>query len=238
MAGFPDLTTSFELVQIAIEAGADMIELGMPFSDPLADGPTIQKAGQKALQEPFTLRELLLQFGQHIYSVPVVVMTYYNLIYQLGISETVELAKQAGLAGFIVPDLPLEESAVFRSACEKVELDWIPLVAPTSGAIRIKRIDQAATGILYYVSRIGITGAQQNLPVELVTALDELRELTTHPFVVGFGISTPDHAQALRGHTDGIVIASALIDRLLKASPGDYRFIIKDYIGRISSVLG
>lgn len=240
MAGYPDLDTSFRLIKTAAQSGADLIELGMPFSDPLADGPTIQRAGVAALEHPFTVEELIDRFGKEKSEIPipVVLMTYYNPIYQLGLEETAKRAADAGLDGFIVPDMPTEESEPFLECCKTHDLDLVPLIAPTSSAARIRMIDSKATGILYYVSRLGITGARTNLPEELVSNLDEYRQLTTHPSVVGFGISSPEHAAMLRDHTDGIVIASALIDRLDQAAPGDREKCVAEFLEPISKVLG
>lgn len=240
MAGYPNLDTSFALIRAACACGADLIELGMPFSDPLADGPTIQRAGQHALRNPFTLKLLLDRFGEEKHAIPspVVVMTYYNPVLQLGLGETATLAAKAGIAGFIVPDLPLEEAGPMDSACREAGVDLVPLIAPTTGPERIRRIDSASTGILYYVSRLGITGARKDLPADLLDSLDHYRSNTTHPSVVGFGISRPEHAESLKGHTDGIVIASALIDRLDQAHPEAYTEAVRDFLEPISKVLG
>ncbi len=239
MAGFPDLDTSFELMKEAVASGADFIEMGMPFSDPLADGPTIQKAGVAALKNPFTLAELIEKFEQErlAFTVPVVCMTYYNPIYQLGLDETAQQAAKSGIAGFIVPDLPLEESGPFQESCKKANIDLIPLIAPTSGPDRVKQIDLASTGILYYVSRLGITGARAELPPEIENTLDRFRELTTHPAVVGFGIGKPEQAKALKGHIDGIVIGSALVEVIEKAN-GDAKQAVRNFLQPISEVLG
>ena len=239
MAGYPDLETSFELMKEAVAAGADFIEMGMPFSDPLADGPTIQKAGVEALKKPFTLAELIDRFQQERvgFSIPVVCMTYYNPIYQLGLDETARRAANAGLSGFIVPDLPLEESEPFQNSCKKAGVDLIPLIAPTSGEERVRRIDAASTGILYYVSRLGITGAKSELPPEIEANLDRFRGWTTHPAVVGFGISKPEQAQALKGHIDGIIIGSAIVDAIKKANGGAKK-AVRDFLQPISEVLG
>lgn len=240
MAGYPDLPTSFTLMKAAVAAGADLIEMGMPFSDPLADGSTIQRAGQVALKTPFTLRELLVEFkkNQQSIGIPVVLMSYYNPIYQLGLAETARLAADAGIAGFIVPDLPLEESEPFQKELSANHLDLVPLVAPTSSPERIREIDSKTTGMIYYVSRVGITGTQASLDPKLIQSLEEFRQLVRHPFVVGFGISTPEHALALKDYTDGIVIASALIDRLEKANPADYESVVRDFYTPISRILG
>jgi len=239
MAGYPNLEASFALMRAAVASGADLIELGMPFSDPLADGPTIQKAGVAALGHPFTLQQLLEKFGEEkqYLPIPVVLMTYYNPVYQLGLKNTAELGAKAGISGFIVPDLPIEESQPFEAACSDAGMDLVPLIAPTSGPERIRRIDATATGMLYYVSRIGITGARDNLPDELIGALDQYRSHTTHPSVVGFGISKPEHAGVLKEHTDGIVIASALIQRLEETEPDAQPDCVKTFLQPISDCL-
>jgi len=239
MAGYPDLDTSFKLMRAAIASGADLIELGMPFSDPLADGPTIQKAGQHALQRRFTLRQLIERFGEEKANlpVPVVLMTYYNPILRLGLTETGRLAAEAGIDGFIVPDLPIEESDPLQMVCSDMGLDLVHLVAPTSDPDRIREIDSKSTGMLYYVSRLGITGARDRLPEGLLESLDNYRANTTHPSVVGFGIGKPEHAKSLKGHTDGIVIASALINRLEKAEPDRQAETVREFLEPISEAL-
>jgi tryptophan synthase alpha chain len=240
MAGYPDLDASFSFMRAAAGSGADLIEIGMPFSDPLADGPTIQRAGQIALSHPFTLKQLIDRVYREKADIPIpmVLMTYYNPILQLGLRETAQLAAHSGIAGFIVPDLPLEESEPFQDCCLDAGVDFVPLVAPTSSPERIKKMDAAATGMLYYVSRLGITGARTDLPPELIKSLDQFRALTTHPSVVGFGISTPEHARALKDHTDGIVIASALIDQLEGCDQDRYTECIQEFLAPISRVLG
>jgi len=239
MGGYPDLETSFALIREAVRAGADLIELGMPFSDPLADGPTIQKAGQTALRNPFTLKDLMERFGQEQdrIPIPVVLMTYYNLVVQLGLDETASLAAKAGISGFIVPDLPIEESAPFDAVCRDHGLDLVNLVAPTSDADRVREIDSRTSGMLYYVCRIGVTGARESLPEGLVDSLDSYRALTTHPSVVGFGISKPEHVRALKEHTDGIVIASAIIRELEAYEPDRLEESVRAFLEPISEVL-
>ncbi len=240
MAGYPDLDTSFELMKEAVAAGADFIEMGMPFSDPLADGPTIQRAGVEALKHPFTLADLIDRFGkeQDSFPIPVVCMTYYNLIYQLGLEVTARRSVEAGLSGFIVPNLPLEESGPFGDACKKVGIDLIPLIAPTTGPERVKQIDAASTGILYFVSRLGITGARAELPPEIEVTLDRFRRATTHPALVGFGIGNPDQARILKGHIDGIIIGSALVEIIERSQNGGTRQAVRDFLRPISEVLG
>jgi tryptophan synthase alpha chain len=239
MAGYPDLDTSFRLIKTAVSCGANLIELGMPFSDPLADGPTIQKAGVKALENPFTLEQLISRFAQERadIDIPVVLMTYYNPILQLGIENTARLAAEAGLEGFIVPDLPIEEADPFDQACRATGVDLVHLVAPTSSEERIREIDSKTSGMLYYVSRLGITGARSDLPAGLLDSLDRYRSLITHPSVVGFGISKPEHASSLRGHVDGVVIASAIIQCLEAAAPEHYEEVVRKFLEPISQVL-
>lgn len=240
MAGFPSLDASFELMKEAVAAGADFIEMGMPFSDPLADGPTIQKAGVAALEHPFTLAELIERFGREKehFPIPVACMSYYNPIYQLGLDESARRAAEAGIAGFIVPDLPLEECAPFVESCKKAGIDFIPLIAPTTGPDRIRRIDEAATGILYYVSRLGITGARSELPAEIVERLEELKRVASHPALVGFGISRPDQAAKLKGHVGGVIVGSALVEVIEKSSNGEARKAVRDFLQPLSEVLG
>ncbi len=210
----PDLETTRALLWAAAEAGASVVELGFPFSDPLADGPTIQAATQRALRHRPTLEDFL-EFVFRLYAegypLPVVVMGYYNPFFRFGIKRFAREARKAGLCGAIIPDLPLEEARPWLTEARKQGLAGILLAAPTTPEARLKRIAEASTGFLYYVSVTGITGARDRLPEDLVLRLDLCREVSPVPVAVGFGISTPEQVRLLAPHAEALVVGSALV---------------------------
>lgn len=193
------------------EAGADVIELGLPFSDPIADGPVLQAAATRALDAGATLRGLLAMAGKLRLRAPVVAMGYMNPIESMGAQKFARALREAGLCGAIVPDLPQEEAAPLRDALAAEGLDLIPLVAPTTPPARMAGIARAARGFVYYVSVTGVTGARASLPEDLAQRLSELRALSPAPVAVGFGISKPEQAAALKGKADGVVVGTALV---------------------------
>jgi tryptophan synthase alpha chain len=199
------------LLQAIDEAGADVIELGLPFSDPIADGPVLQAAATRALAAGTTLRGLLKMAAGLRLRAPLVAMGYVNPIESMGAGRFARALREAGLSGAIVPDLPLEEAGPLREALAAEGLDLVPLVAPTTGVERMRAIARTARGFLYYVSVTGVTGARAALPEDLERRLAELRSVSTAPVAVGFGISKPEHAAALKGKSDGVVVGSALV---------------------------
>ncbi|HEY2474226.1 MAG TPA: tryptophan synthase subunit alpha [Candidatus Cybelea sp.] len=214
MAGDPDLATTEQLLSALTAAGADLIELGVPYSDPLADGPTIAAAGQRALHNGVGLTEVLtLAQRCRDTCAPIVLFTYYNPVYQFGIAQFAREAAQAGVAGAIVPDLALEESAELRAALAEQELAMPLLVAPSTPPERARRIANAAGGFVYVVSRLGVTGARTAPDFEpLRKQLASLRELTDKPLAVGFGLSRPEDVREIASSADAVVVGSALID--------------------------
>ncbi len=215
-AGDPDLATTKALALEMAEKGADLLELGIPFSDPLADGPTIQAASCRALKVGTHLQEVLKLAGElrQETEIPLILMGYYNPILQYGLEHTAQEARRLGVDGFIIPDLPLEEAGPWRKAAVAAGLATIFLAAPTSGAARITKAGRLTRGFLYYVSVTGITGARQALPADLVAALKEVRSLVKCPLAVGFGISTPDQVKGLAPYVDGVVVGSAIVQRV------------------------
>jgi tryptophan synthase alpha chain len=199
------------LLRAIDEAGADVIELGLPFSDPIADGPVLQAAATRALAAGTTLRGLLAMAARLRLRAPVVAMGYVNPIESFGHKAFAQALREAGLSGAIVPDLPMEEAGPLRDALSAEGLDLVPLVAPTTPAGRAAAIAKTARGFLYYVSVTGVTGARAGLPDDLQNRLAELRALSPVPVAVGFGISRPEHAAALKGKADGIVVGTALV---------------------------
>ena len=199
------------LLQAIDAAGADVIELGLPFSDPIADGPVLQAAATRAIAAGTTLRDLLAMASRLRLRAPVVAMGYMNPIEAMGSRAFAKALRDAGLCGAIVPDLPLEEAEPVRADLAAEGLDLVPLVAPTTPRERAARIAATARGFLYYVSVTGVTGARAALPEDLEARLVELRAVSAAPVAVGFGISRPEHAAALKGKADGVVVGSALV---------------------------
>jgi tryptophan synthase alpha chain len=193
------------------EAGADVIEVGLPFSDPIADGPVLQAAATRALAKGATLRSVLVAARSAALKAPAVAMGYMNQVESLGAAQYARLLKDAQLCGAIIPDLPLEEAAHVRDALAAEGLDLVPLVAPTTPPERAARIAKTARGFLYAVSVTGVTGGRAALPADLESRLSELRALSPAPVAVGFGISQPSQAAALKGKADGVVVGSALV---------------------------
>lgn len=220
--GYPALNSALEVVPALVEAGADLIELGIPFSDPLADGATIQASSQHALENGMTLARCLEQAGmlraQGI-EVPLVMMGYYNPILQMGIEAFADRAAAAGIDGAIVPDLPPEESDTLRGALHDRGIDLIFLLAPTADEERIRDVAEQASGFLYLVSLVGVTGARDRLPVELEDFVHRVRSATDLPLAVGFGIGTPEQAGRVARMADGVIVGSAVIRSLEAEDP-------------------
>ena len=213
MAGDPDLKRSEDLVMTLAQSGADIIELGVPFSDPIADGPVIQRADQRALRWKTSLRDIFSLVGRlrQKSDVPMVLMTYANPVYQFGEEQFVHEAVSRGVDGVILPDLPPEEGGPFLDLAEKAGLDVILLAAPTSSRQRLKEIARRTKGFLYYVSLTGITGANLSGLQNVQSRVAEIRRLTSKPVAVGFGISTPKQAAFLSRSADGVIVGSAIV---------------------------
>ena len=220
-AGDPDLKTSMELILALDHAGADIVEVGVPFSDPIADGPVIQRATERALASRTTLRDIL-QMGTKIRQksqIPMLIMSYYNPLLRYGLEKFAHDATAAGFDGILATDLTVEESAPYVATMTKAGLNTVFLVAPTSSPERIKKIAQTSTGFLYAVSRTGVTGTQQELSSDLRDFLRTLRKHTKVPVAVGFGISRPEHVQAVWREADGAVVGSALVREIEEHIP-------------------
>jgi tryptophan synthase alpha chain len=222
-AGFPELGDTMALLQAAQRAGAIAAEIGIPFSDPLADGPTIQRAGWRALQNGMTLGRALEQVAsarENGVSIPLAVMTYINPVLAYGVERCARDARDAGLDGLIVPDLPADEAVDLRESLHASGLVLIPLVAPTTPAERIARITERAGGFVYCVSVTGVTGARESVPPEALVLLDTVRRVSSLPRALGFGLSHNAHMRALVGHAEAAVVGSALIEAI-EAGEGD-----------------
>jgi tryptophan synthase alpha chain len=243
-AGDPDRDTSAELLAGLPTAGADLIEIGMPFSDPMADGPVIQEAGQRALKAGMTLRgtlALVSALRRRDEGTPVVLMGYYNPIYRYGIERFAADAAAAGVDGVIVVDLPPEEDAELRAPAAAAGIDVIRLATPTSGNERLPVIVSGASGFIYYVAVAGITGTRSAASADVAAAVRRLRRFTELPVAVGFGIKTPEQAAAVAAFADAAVVGSALVQRLAdhldtaqRAKPG----LVKAVLGDVRALAG
>ena len=218
-AGDPSLAATEEIVLATAQAGADVIELGFPFSDPVADGPTIQRASERALRAGTTLARVidLVARLRSQTEVPIVLFGYFNPILQMGLEKFAQRAAAAGADGVLVTDMTPEESAEYCDVMRRHSLDTVFLGAPTSTDERLKRIVQVSTGFLYVISRAGVTGAKNSLPQELPAMIRRTRALTRLPIAVGFGIALPTQVTVLGGIADAVVVGSALVAEIEKA---------------------
>lgn len=222
MAGDPDLETTENLILEIERAGGDILELGVPFSDPIADGPTIQRASERALKSKTTLKKvmtLVKRVRKKRVSIPLIIMTYYNIIFQYGINRFTQDAVFSGIDGVIIPDLPPEEASEFIKEARSSGLDAIFLLAPTSTEERIKRVTSASAGFIYYVSMTGITGARLRNVSEVKGKITKVKEYTDLPIAVGFGISKESEAKKISRWADGVIIGSALV-KLIEVNQG------------------
>jgi tryptophan synthase alpha chain len=223
-AGDPDVKTSQKILDSLPESGADFIELGMAFSDPMADGPVIENASHRALDAGITLKQTLSMvagFRKNDTDTPIILMGYYNPIYRYGADRFSLEASESGVDGLIIVDLPPEEDKELLTQCKKHNISLIRLVTPTTTAERLDCLLQNASGFLYYVSVTGITGKAGADPQSLLKHLDQIREKTDLPIAVGFGIKTPDDANAMRQVADAIVVGSAIVATVEKLGKGE-----------------
>jgi tryptophan synthase alpha chain len=235
--GDPDLSTTREIVLAAIEAGAGIIELGVPFSDPLADGPVIQRASERALKHGTSLEQVLrlaAEIREHSQSVGLIVFSYLNPILQLGMQKFCKVARHAGLDGVLITDLPVEESAEYLREARRNDLATIFLVAPTSTDQRLKQIAEVSTGFVYAVSRTGVTGARQEMPEDASGLVKRLRRFTKLPVAVGFGISTPEQFASVGKFAEGAVIGSAIV-QLIERNPGREPAAVGEFVRSLAA---
>lgn len=235
-AGDPTLEVTAKLLPALEEAGADLIEVGVPFSDPIADGPTIQKASQRALNSQTTLKKIISMIGEvrQKTQIPLLLFSAYNPFLKYGLEKLVADAKAVGVDGFLVPDLPYEESEEFRTIVTKQGMHLIYLIAPTSPKERIRAIAQQSTGFIYYISLRGVTGARQQLADDIETHIREIKSATALPVVVGFGISRPEHIRQIAPLADGVVVGSAVVSIIGKL--GDSPQLIPEVENFVSSL--
>jgi tryptophan synthase alpha chain len=233
MAGDPSLERTAEVVRTLEECGADIIELGVPWSDPVADGPVIQRAAERALAAGVNLRNVIALVARLRQStrIPIVLMTYYNPVFKYGEENFCRDAAAAGVDGIIVPDLPPEEAATLRRLARAARIDTVFLAAPTSTPERRRLIARASRGFIYYVSITGITGARLALGPEQRSGIEELRAAGGKPVALGFGVSTPEEAAAVAAFADGVIVGSAIVRRM--AEPG-----LEEYLRSLRAAIG
>jgi tryptophan synthase alpha chain len=221
-AGDPDLETTAKALEILANNGADLIELGVPYSDPLADGPTIQAAATRALQKGVQLEDVLaiVKNAVNKIDVPIILFTYYNPIYYRGVESFLQQIKEAGVSGLVVPDLPLEESEILLNSAAAIGIEVILLVAPTSSPERIKAIAEKSQGFIYLVSVTGVTGIRSEMATGVQGLLASLHQATDKPIGVGFGISDPEQAKQIKDWgADAVIVGSAIVKRLASGTP-------------------
>ncbi|MCZ4255065.1 tryptophan synthase subunit alpha [Sulfitobacter sp. G21635-S1] len=219
MAGDPDYDKSLEVMRGLPAAGVDVIELGLPFTDPMADGPTIQLAGQRALDGGMTLRRTLQMaaaFREADDTTPIVLMGYYNPIYSMGVAAFLEAARTAGIDGLIVVDLPPEEDEELCLPAQAAGLNFIRLATPTTDDKRLPRVARNTSGFVYYVSITGITGSAEAEATDVGPEVTRIQKASGLPVIVGFGVNTPEKSRAIAGVADGVVVGSAIVSRIAR----------------------
>lgn len=235
MAGDPNLATTEALALACVRGGANILELGVPFSDPIADGPEIQAAGQRALRagtRPRDVVELASRLRRQT-EVPLLLMTYMNPVLAMGLDTFAERAASAGVDGLVVPDLSLEESGDVRQAMDRRAMDLVQLAAPSSSPERVRQLAASSRGFLYVVARYGTTGTRADLPEDLAPRLRQIRLASSIPLAVGFGVTTQEHVRTLAAAgADGIVVGSAIVRRAAEsADPADVERFVADLAG-------
>lgn len=216
-AGDPNPATSLQVCRALLRSGVDILEIGVPFSDPLADGLTNQLAAQRALEAGTTREDvfvLVRKIREEDGQTPIVFYTYYNLMFSGGLEAYIAEAKEAGVDGLLVLDLPPEEAGDYMEACRKIEMKTVFLLAPTTPEERVEYIAQNATGFIYYVSRTGVTGVREDLASDLREMVDMIKRHSDNPLVVGFGIQNPDQVNAVARLADGVVVGSAIVNTI------------------------
>jgi tryptophan synthase alpha chain len=226
MSGDPSLSATKKYILELETAGADIIELGVPFSDPLADGPTIQRASERSLKHGTTLKKVLemVKDVRKKTAIPLILMTYYNPVFKFGIHRFIQAAVTAGIDGVIIPDLIPDEAGEFTALSRRHGLATVFLLAPTSTRERIKKVAGASTGFIYYVSITGITGAKLALGKDMEKRMNSLRALTKKPVAVGFGISNPAEARMVSNLAEGVIVGSAIV-KLIAQSKSIMHFV-------------
>jgi len=239
-AGDPSLEVTPDLLASLVAGGADIIELGVPFSDPMADGPVLQRAAARAVARGTSLHRVLEMIAtrRSEFPVPVVLFGYYNPYFRYGVDAVARDARAAGVDGFLCVDLPPEESGDLAAALARNDLDLIRLLAPTTPLPRVRRIAASASGFLYFVSVLGVTGGRSELPADLPAMVRRVRQVTTLPIGVGFGVQTPDQARWVGGFADAVIVGSA-IQRVVEehgaAAPGQVEAFVRSLTAGMKS---
>jgi len=234
-SGDPDLATTREIVLAAIQAGAGIVELGVPFSDPLADGPVIQRASERALKLGTSLEQVLklaAEIREYSQSVGLIVFSYLNPILQMGMPKFCKIARHAGLDGTLITDLPVEESAEYLREARSNDLATIFLAAPTSTDQRLKQIAEVSTGFVYAVSRTGVTGTRRQMPEDASGLVKRLRRFTKLPVAVGFGISTPEQFASVGTYAEAAVVGSAIV-QIIERNPGREPAAVAEFVSSL-----
>jgi len=215
-AGYPNISITEKLIKEFDRIGVDILELGVPFSDPMADGPVIQDASRVALEIGVNLEKIfnLVKRARPICDIPICLMTYYNPVFCYGEAKFCQTAKRSGVDGVIIPDLPPEEAASFRKLAAQNNLDIIFLLSPTSSPERIKMVSAASKGFIYYVSLTGVTGARKKLPVDISQQVKAIKKYTAKPVCVGFGVSQASQAKEINRVADGVIVGSAIVKKI------------------------
>lgn len=236
IAGYPDPGTSLEVFHELVDAGADILEFGFPFSDSVADGPVIQRAAAQAIRNGITMSGALDMAAEirKWTEAPMIFFTYFNPIHRFGLERFADKAKESGLDGVLVVDAPLEEAHWLKPLTDRADLAWIYLVTPTTPEKRIENMSRDGSGFLYYVSVIGVTGSRDTLPSELPIKCRALKRVSRVPVVVGFGVSRPEQAAWLKPYVDGVVVGSAIVSRIEK---GDSMSDLKQWARAIKTNL-
>jgi len=237
-AGDPDFESSVEACRAVIESGVDVLELGVPFSDPLADGLTNQLAAQRALESGSTSEQVLdlVRAIREFSEVPLIFYTYYNLVFAQGSETYARRAKEAGLDGILTLDLPPEEASEHLEACKKHDLKTVFIVAPTTPDSRLEIICKATTGFVYYVSREGVTGEQASMSEGIQASVKQIKQHTDLPVVVGFGVSSADHVRTVAQAADGVVVGSAIVNCIAE-NPTDTQAMTKSLRAKMGMLL-
>jgi tryptophan synthase alpha chain len=232
MAGDPDGERSLTALKAVAAGGADVIELGVPFSDPMADGRVIELAAQRALRAGTHLPEIfaMVRDFRREYDTPVLLMTYWNPLLQYGVERVCAEAKAAGIDGFLISDLPPEEAEPWLTVARPAGLDTIFLLAPTTPESRVRLVAEQGSGFIYCISRLGVTGARTELPSDLFTLIDKIKAITDKPLAVGFGISTPAQVAAICARADGAIVGSVLVKTIIDHADGDLAGAVTAFI--------
>lgn len=215
-AGDPNLSKTATYLKALVDGGADLLEVGVPFSDPVADGPVIQRAMERALKSQTTLEKVLALLKKLKLKVPVVIFSYYNPILKMGVERFAQVAKDAGVSGCLIVDCPFEEAQDIQVTLEKCDIEMIWLASPTTSNARLTEIAKRSRSFVYYVSRAGVTGAQKKLSADLKSDTERLRRFMNKPFVIGFGISDAKQAGQAAQLSDGVVVGSAIVQLIEK----------------------